>query len=346
MTDNLKDEDSVVFDDGAAVNEEFPSGKRGFKRSFVVVALLWPFRLIWRPNNRLATAISLMLMVVLFGGSWIFYRERMKERSSLLGSDDYNAMMAMPMPPEKKPFFVYVSERRNVSSVSPDFYALFPGLPVDSMAVALLPGEGDDVCFSSAVYCLDWKALDDETHKKMISVQRGESSDVSFLFGPSAVPAKSQEAIDGIPVFSLELGESKGMLFSMYGNALLLSRDRDDMILSLKALMYAMTRLSWNEGYPRIVRTFIEEDRRYRFFLYPDHGDPAGLGLPRRIHQALPQSVLFDMAVQKIDHDQSTEMFFLWLTRKEETSSNDTGFASDPISTRSAGDVCILWRKS
>lgn len=347
MTDSHDDGDSVLLDDGAGSSDESSPAESRFKVSFLPDALIRFCHTIRKPGNGIAVIISLMMAVVLLGGSWIFYRDHIKKRSTLPGSEDYNAMMAMPMPPEEKPFFVYVSERRNVVKVSPDFYALFPGLPVDSMAVSLLPGDGGDVGFSSAAYCLDWKALGGSVRKKMISVQRGRSQDLSFLFDSPGVEAKPLEAIDDIPIFSLKPSKLGNIMFSMYGNALLLSRSREDMILSLKALMHAMTRLSWNEGPLRVVRTFIEDDRRYRFFLYPEDGDTAGLGLPRRIRQALPQSVLFDMAVQRVDCDRSTEKFFLWLTRKEEMSSDDAGFASDSISIRScAGDVPVLRRKS
>lgn len=357
MADNLG-EDPVLQDDGAEVldepsppeaeNPESPESPESRSRFHgFMEPLIRLLHRIWRPENRLAVAISLMMTVALFGSLWIFYRDHIKERYSLPGSEDYNAMMAVPMPPEGKPFFVYVSERRNLSRVSPDFYALFPGFPMDSMAVSLFPGEDGDVGFSSAVFCLDWKAMDEADRKKLISVQKGRILDLSFLFGSPGIIAKPQGDIDGIPMFSLEPDKLGHVAFSIYGNALLLSRSREDMISSIRALMHAMTWLSWNEGSPRVVRTFVEKDRRYRFFLFPERGNVAGLGLPRRLHQSLPQSVLFDMAFQRIDHDRSTEKYFMWLTRKEEISSHDAGFASDPISIRNcAGDVSFMRRKS
>ena len=336
MGDNL--EDDVLMDRETADGTSVPSNFfAGFSRLMMVLS--WPFRLIWAPRNRAKVVISIMIGSVVAGGFTILRKEMLKNQITPLGSENFNAMMAITEPPEEKPFFVYVSEKRTISNVSSDYFSLFPGMPMDSVAVALYPGENGSILFSSAAFCLDWNSLDPTVRKKVIEVQRGALKDLSFLFGPSTKIGK-ENPIDQIPIFSLELPERGKVVFSVYGNALLLSNNREGMIESIRALIHPMTRLSWNNDTSRTVRTFVENDRRYRFFLHPENSN-SGQELPRRSHQALSSSLLLNIGIRQADPYGLSEEFLLWLTRKEGDSSNDTSFAFDNVFVNAMAYLCI-----
>lgn len=337
MEDNL--EDDVLKDQDTAEGVSGPVGFFVGLNKFMRI-LSWPFRLIWAPKNRAKVVILIMVGSVAAGGLLILRTEMSKNRAMPLGSENFNAMMAITEPPEGKPFFVYVSEKRTVSEVSSDYFSLFPGIPVDSVAVALYPDEAGSVLFSSAAFCLDWSALDSATKEKIIKVQKGSLKDLGFLFESSSM-FKDESPIDEVPVFSLELPGRGKVLFSVYGNALLLSDSRDEMIRSIRALIYPMTRLSWNNDTSRMVRTFVEDDRRYRFFLHPENSN-GGQELPRRSHQALSSSLLLDIAIRQADPEGRSEEFLLWLTRKENNSSNDTSFAFDNVFVNAMGYICLV----
>ncbi len=334
--DVLKDQETV---DGVSASTGFLAGLNKLMR-----ALSWPFRLIWAPKNRAKVVISIMIGSVAAGGFTILRKEMLKNRTTPLGSENFNAMMAITEPPEGKPFFVYVSEKRTVSEVSSDYFSLFPGIPMDSVAVALYPDEKDSIIFSSAAFCLDWNAIDPTARKNVIEVQRGALKDLSFLFGPSTKIGE-ENPIDQIPIFSLELPGRGKAIFSVYGNALLLSESREGMIESIRALMYPMTRLSWNNDTSRMVRTFVEDDRRYRFFLHPENSH-TGKELPRRSHQALSSSLLLNIGIRQADPEGLSEEFLLWLTRKEDNPSNDTSFAFDNVFVNAMGYICLALGKN
>nr|WP_321499358.1 hypothetical protein [uncultured Dethiosulfovibrio sp.] len=321
--DALKKEEAQTG--GASVVERLLGGVKK-----ILNVLAWPISAVWAPKNRARFVIFVMVGSVVVAGLWVFQDERAKKASTPLGGKNFNAMMAMARPPEGRPFFVYVSENRDVAGSAPSYFSLFPSIPVDSVAVALYPDEGGPVLFASAAYCMDWNSLDNETQKKAISVQRGKLDDLSFIFGSSAMVDRS-ESVDEVPVFSVAFPGHDAILFSIYGNVLLVSDDREDMIGAIRALIHPMTRLSWNEGTSRIVRTYVEDDRRYRFFLYPE-GKDGGQELPRRINQALSPSLLLNIAIRKADPEGLSEEALLWLTRKGDHTSNDTSFASDNLS--------------
>lgn len=332
-------------DDGLKKNGGQTTGVTKVKRLLggvrkIIKLLFWPLSVIWAPRHRAKFVILVMVGSVFFSGWWVFQDERQKKASVPLGSKDFNAMMAMARPPVDRPFFVYVSEKRSISSSSPTYFSLFSGIPVDSVAVALYPDDDGPVFFSSAAYCIDWGALDEGTRKKLIAVQRGKLSEVGFLFGKSVVVEKA-ESVDEVPVFSVAFTGRDRVLFSIYGNVLLLADDREDMIGAIKALIHPMTRLSWNEGTCRIIRTYVEDDRRYRFFLCPEIRT-AGQELPRRINQSLSPALLLNIAVRKADPDGKSEEFLLWLTRKGDNVSNDTSFASDSIPFNIWNYLCLL----
>lgn len=329
MENNLEDDalkkDEAQTSGGASLVERL---LRGVKK--IVKILVWPISLVWAPKNRARFVIFVMVGSVVVAGLWVFQDEKAKRASTPLGGNNFNAMMAMARPPEGSPFFVYVSENRDISGSAPSYFSLFPRIPVDSVAVALYPDEEGPVLFASAAYCMDWKSLDKETQRKAISVQRGKLDDLSFIFGVSAI-VDGSERVDEVPVFSVAFPDRDAILFSIYGNVLLVSDDREDMIGAIRALIHPMTRLSWNEGTSRIVRTYVEDDRRYRFFLYPE-GKEGGQELPRRINQALSPSLLLNIAIRKADPEALSEEVLLWLTRKGDHTSNDTSFASDNLS--------------
>ncbi len=338
MEDNLGDD--VLKDQEMA---DAPSGFfAGLNR--LLRALFWPFKFIWTPKNRAKVVISIMIGSVAAGGFTILRKETLKNRTTPLGSENFNAMMAITEPPEGSPFFVYVSEKRTVSEVSSDYFSLFPGMPVDSVAVALYPDGKGSILFSSAAFCLDWNALDPTARKSVIEVQRGTLNDLSFLFGPST-KIGNEDPIDKLPVFSLDLPGRGKAIFSVYGNALLLSENREGMIESIRALIHPMTRLSWNNDTSRMVRTFVEDDRRYRFFLHPENSN-TGQELPRRTHQALSSSLLLNIGIRQADPEGLSEEFLLWLTRKENLPSNDTSFAFDNVFVNAMGHICLALGKN
>lgn len=337
MEDNL--EDDVLKDQDNSDDMPGPVGLFAVLNKLMKV-LSWPFRLIWAPKNRAKAVILIMVGSVVAGGFTILRTEMSKNRTKPLGSENFNAMMAITEPPENKPFFVYVSEKRTVSEVSSDYFSLFPGIPIDSVAVALYPDAKGSVLFSSAAFCIDWNATDLATRKKIIEVQKGLLKEPNFLFDPSS-KLEEDSPIDKVPVFSLELSERGKVLFSVYGNVLLLSDNREEMIRSIRALIYPMTRLSWNNDTSRMVRTFVEEDRRYRFFLHPENTD-GGQEIPRRSHQALSSSLLLNIAIRQADPGAHSEAFLLWLTRKENNPSDDTSFAFDNIFVNAMGYLCVV----
>lgn len=341
MENNLEDN---VIEAEDQVNEEAEQKRLRFYLKKTIKILTHPFRLIWAPKNRARFVILLMVGSVMVGGFWLLQGDRSKKLSTPLGSDNFNAMMAMSKPIENKPFFVYVSEKRTISEVSSDYFSLFPGIPIDSVAVALHPDESDSILFASAAFCLDWEALDMGTKKNVIAVQRGSLEDLGFLLGPSSGVEK-EKSIDEIPVFSLTIPGHNKALFSIYGNVLLVADDRKDMIESIKALIHPMTRLSWNEGSSRMVRTFVEDDRRYRFFLCPED-EGAGQIIPRRIHQALSPSLLLNIAIRQADPEGHSEELLLWLTRKGVDVSNDTSYAFDSFLVGTVGYLCFVPRQN
>ncbi|NCC95706.1 MAG: hypothetical protein EOM02_02610 [Synergistales bacterium] len=329
--DVLKDQETA---DGVSAPVGFLVGLNKLMRF-----LSWPFRIIWAPKNRAKVVISIMVGSVVVGGFTILRKEMFKNRTTPLGSENFNAMMAITEPPEGKPFFVYVAEKRTVSDVSSDYFSLFPGMPMDSVAVALYPGKNGSILFSSAAFCLDWNSLDPTVRKNVIEVQRGALKDLSFLFDPSTKIGE-ENPIDQIPIFSLELPGRGKAVFSVYGNALLLSDNREGMIESIRALIHPMTRLSWNNDTSRTVRTFVEDDRRYRFFLHPENSN-SGQELPRRSHQALSSSLLLNIGIRQADPEGLSEEFLLWLTRKEGNPSNDTSFAFDNAFVNAMAYLCL-----
>ena len=338
MENNLEDDALEKDEDLTEDVSKFKRLLRGVGR--FIKFLFWPLSFIWAPRHRAKFVILVMVVSVFFAAWWVFQDERRKVASIPLGGKDFNAMMAMARPPVDRPFFVYVSEKRSISSSSPTYFSLFSGIPVDSVAVALYPDDERPVFFSSAAYCVDWGALDEGTRKKLIAVQRGKLSDVGFLFDKSVLVEKA-ENVDEIPVFSVAFNGKDRVLFSIYGNVLLLADDREDMIGAIKALIHPMTRLSWNEGSCRIIRTYVEDDRRYRFFLCPEIRT-AGQELPRRINQALSPALLLNIAVRKADPEGKSEEFLLWLTRKGDNASNDTSFASDNVPFDIWSYLCLL----
>ncbi|MCF4150243.1 hypothetical protein L2W58_00275 [Dethiosulfovibrio sp. F2B] len=290
--------------------------------------ILSPFRVILSAKSRGSVFVLAMVVSTLGGVGWILY-DSWREKDSLpVGCVDQNAMMAVGGLEKDEPFLVYVSERRRLEDVSADFYSLFPGYPVDSMAVVFSPDREREVGFSSAVFCLDWLELGSDVRKKLVEIQRGRSKDPSFLFGENPVGISPDGEIDNIPVFKAVFS-SREMLFVSFGNALLLSRDRDSMIDSLKALIHAMTRLSWDEG-GRIVRSFVEGDRRYRLYLYSSSKDLYSV-LPRRAHQSLSVDLLLDMAMEQVASSRYSDEILSWLIRKEGAGIDDITFATDPI---------------
>ncbi|MCF4113403.1 MULTISPECIES: hypothetical protein [Dethiosulfovibrio] len=307
--------------------------ERGKIKTFfsrLISITLSPFKVILSAKNRGTVFVLAMVVSTLGGVGWILYDSWREKNSQPVGCVDQNAMMAVGGLEKDEPFLVYVSERRRLEDLSADFYSLFPGYPVDSMAVVFSPDREREVGFSSAVFCLDWFDLDPNVRKKLVEIQRGRSKDPSFLFGQNPVGLSPDEKIDDVPVFKATFS-SREMLFVSFGNALLLSSDRDSMIGSLKALIHAMTRLSWDEGGGgRIVRSFVEGDRRYRLYLYSSSKDLYSV-LPRRTHQSLSVDLLLDMAMGQVASSSSSDEILSWLIRKDGAGVDDITFATDPI---------------
>ncbi|PIE55600.1 MAG: hypothetical protein CSA35_00090 [Dethiosulfovibrio peptidovorans] len=281
--------------------------------------------------------------LVVIGG--VVYKNWQAESRRPLGCVDQNAMMAIGLPSQGDPYFVYVSERRHTAPSSPDKYTLFPGLPVDSMEVSFFLGKDDIVVFSSAAFCIDWKALPESLQRSLVALQRGRSQDPGFLFGERVVQASFQGMVDRIPVFLVSFPDEGDFLLCSLGNTILLCQDQEDVIRSLRALLHTTERLGQIETDGRLARSFVEGNRRFRFYLVPaDHRKNAHI-LPRRIHQGLSVSLLVDMALQEVAPTGREGHLLKWLTRKDGVCPDDRSFATESAyDADTCGDVAVRGR--